>query len=208
MNQAGGDNSGTVGNSNTDISNKLGINNIIGDNTKIDIKITRDDPNFQNDKLPGYFPDLGFSGSKPAQLNDFRGAEIITHDKLVSGDADFNNRSIVIKGRTYSPVFHLNGFNRENRRVAFKLNGKQKGALFQFGVADLASATILTYQVNIVADGTTIWNGRIIYGTVQQVLSIPLNIPNVSTIVIEYIISQGGDNPHLNLVFARAEILY
>jgi hypothetical protein len=209
-NQAGSNNSGTVGSGNiaTDKSSNLGIGDINGDNVKIDIKITPGDPNFQNDKLPGYFPDLGF-GSKPPQLNDFQGAEIITRDLVVAGQAFFNNQNLVIRGRTYSPVFYLNGSNRELRRVAFKLNAKQKGSLLQFGVVDLSSGdTELTYQVNILADGATIWKGRIIYGTDQQFLSVPLNIPNVSTIVIEYIISQGGDNPRLDLIFTRAELLY
>ncbi|MFM6022052.1 MAG: hypothetical protein ACKPER_03860, partial [Dolichospermum sp.] len=89
------------------------------------------------------------------------------------------------------------------------LNGKQKGVLLQFGVGDLSSgSTDLSYQVNILADGATIWTGRIIYGSAQQFLSVPLNIPNVNTIIIEHIISQGGDNPRLNLVFTRAELLY
>ncbi|MFM6348544.1 MAG: hypothetical protein ACKPFK_25890, partial [Dolichospermum sp.] len=121
-NQAGSNNSGTVGNGNiaTDTSKKLGIGDINGDNVKIDIKITPDNPNFQNDKLPGYFPDLGF-GSKPPQLNDFQGAEIITRNLLVQGTAEFNNENLVIRGRTYSPVFYLQGSNQEPKRVAFKL---------------------------------------------------------------------------------------
>jgi uncharacterized protein (DUF736 family) len=211
-NQAGSNNTGTVGNenigTNTNTSSNLGIGDINGDNVKIDIKIIPSDPKFQNDKLPGYFPDLGF-GSKPPQLNGFQGAEIITRDLVVSGQAFFDNRSSVIRGRTYAPIFYLNGSNREPQRVAFKLNGKQKGALLQFGMMDLSSGeTELTYQVNILADGATIWKGRVIYGTAQQFLSVPLNIPNVSTIVIEHIISQGGDNPRLNLIFTRAELLY
>lgn len=209
-NQAGSNNSGTVGNGNTatDTSKNLGIGDINGDNVKIDIKITPDDPKFQNDKLPGYFPDLGFD-SKPPQLNGFQGAEIITRDLVVQGEVPFNNENLVIRGRTYSPVFYLQGSNREQKKVAFKLNGKQKGVLLQFGLVDLSSGdTELTYQVNILADGVTIWTGRIIYGSEQQFLSVPLNIPNVGTIVIQHIISQGGDNPRLNLVFTRAELLY
>jgi hypothetical protein len=206
-NQAGSSNSGAVGNSN--IANNLGVGDITGDNVKIDINITPSDPKFQNDKLPGYFPDIGFD-SKPPQLNEFQGAEIITRDLVVAGyTVNFNNQNLLIRGRTYTPIFYLKGSNQKTQKAAFQLNGKQKGALLQFGLVDLSAGdTELTYQVNILADGATIWSGRVSYGSDQQFLSVPLNIPNVTTVVIEYIISQGGDSPRLNLVFTRAELLY
>ena len=206
-NQAGGSNSGNIGNGNA--KDNSGIGNITASgNSKIDIRITPNDPKFQNDKLPGYFPNKGFE-AQPPQLDQFEGANVFTRDLVVAGDVNFTNGNVVIRGRNYVPILYLEGSNREARRVAFKLNGSQKGALLQFGLNDLNSGnTNLTYQVDIAADGKKVWTGRVIYGSEQQLLSVPIDIPGATTLTVEYIISQGGDNPRLNLIFTRAELLY
>jgi len=205
--QAGGGNAGNVGMNNIGGNSGLGDINASG-NAKIDIRIEPTNPQFQNDKLPGYFPNEGFE-AQPPQLSQFEGAKFFTRDLLIAGHAEFTNRNIVAKGKNYIPIFYLRGSNREINRVAFKLNGNQKGALLQFGVEDLTSGdTNLTYQVDIAADGRKIWTGRVIYGTEQQLLSVPLNIAGATTLTIEHIISQGGNYPQLALVFTRAELLY
>lgn len=190
----------------TSNSNTIG-NTSAADAVKTDIKITPQDPKFQNDKLPGYFAQQGFA-SKPPQLTDFKGANVFTRDLVVAGQANFSSDNVVVRGKSYAPVFYLEGSNREVKRVAFKLNGKQKAALLQMGVPDLSAGdTNLIYQVDVSADGNKVWSGRVIYGSNQQILSVPLSIPEATTLVIEHKISQGGD-PRLNLVLTRAELLY
>lgn len=206
-NQSSGTNSGTIGSSN--IAQNSGVRDIIaGDYSTIDIRISPQDPKFQNDKLPGYFPQRGFE-AKPPQLSDFQGAKVFTKELLISGNATFSDKEAVIRGKAYKPIFRLEGSNSEVRRSAFKLNGRQQAVLLQFGLPDLAAGdTNLTYQVNISADGTPIWSGQVIYGTNQQLLSVPLNIPEATTLVVEYAVSQGRPSQLGSLYFTRAELLY
>lgn len=203
--QTGDSNSGVTGNGN--IGRDSGVRDIIaGDGAKIDIKISPQDPNFKNINLPGYFPDKGFE-SKPPQLDNFQGARVFTRDSIRSGYAYFSSDEPVIGGKTYKTVFYLSGSNNEVRRVAFKLNGQQKAVLLQFGLADLdAGDANLTYQVDISADGRRIWSGKVIYGTSQQIVSVPIEISGVETLRVEYIVAQGSIQR--NLYFTRAELLY
>jgi hypothetical protein len=196
-----------VGTSNSNAIGNTSAADTAAGAVKTDIKITPQDPKFQNDKLPGYFAQQGFA-SKPPQLSDFKGANVFTRDLVVAGQANFSSDNVVVRGKSYAPVFYLEGSNREVKRVAFKLNGKQKAALLQMGVPDLSAGdTNLIYQVDVSADGNKVWSGRVIYGSNQQILSVPISIPEATTLVIEHKISQGGD-PRLNLVLTRAELLY
>lgn len=213
-NQSGGNNSGTIGNSNTNStsSGTPGVGNIVaGANAKIDIKITPENPAFQNDKLPGFFPDQGFT-AQPPQLNAFEGASIFTNKLLLNGSPNFANQKgdVAIRGKAYPWVFYVQG-NSDVQRMTLKLDPEQKGVLLQFGMADLEKGdTNLTYQVNVLADGNRVWSGRVVYGSNQQILSVPLNIPNASALTIEYStsIARAGDSQNRALIFTRAEQLF
>lgn len=203
-NQAG-NNSGIVGNNNTSEKSVLG-SVVTGDNAKIDITISSQDPKFQNGNLPGYFPDRGFDSSPP-DLSRFEGANVFTRDLAILGSPSFSNQEIIVQDKAYSTVFSLYGSNAQINKAAFKLNAKQKAVLLQFGLADLASGNAdLTYKLEVLADGVKVWSGEIIYGTNQQLLSVPLPIPQVTTLVIKYNVSQGTRN--MPLYFTRAELIY
>jgi hypothetical protein len=115
-----------------------------------------------------------------------------------------------MRGRAYPWIFYLRGSN-EAQRLTFKLSPEQKGVLLQFGMADLEKGdTNVTYQVNIAADGNRVWSGRVVYGSDQQVLSVPLNIPNATALTIEHTtsIARAGNSQERHLVFTRAEQLF
>jgi hypothetical protein len=192
-------------------NNSSGESSTTGANPKIDIKITPKDANFQNDKLPGFFPEQGFS-SKPPQLNTFEGASVLTRDAVLNGESSFSTQKqdVAIRGRAYTSVFSVQGSN-EAKRLTFKLDPAQKGVLLQFGMADLEKGkTDLTYQVNVLADGNRVWSGKVVYGANQQILSVPLDIPNATALTIEYATSnaRAGDSQTRNLIFTRAEQLF
>lgn len=209
--QAGGDNTGNIG-GNTTTNGTPGVGNIVtGANAKIDIKITPQDPNFQNEKLPGFFPNQGFT-TQPPQLSTFEGANVFTRELVLNGEVTFygQRKDVAIRGRAYAALFYLQG-SSETKRITFRLDPTQKGILLQFGMEDLASGdTNMTYQVNILADGNRVWSGRVAYGTDQQLLSVPLNIPNATALQIEYTtsISRAGDSQYRPLIFTRAEQLF
>ena len=197
---------------NTETNTQTGNNNqrlgniTAGDNAKIDITIKPGDANFQNEQLPGYFPSKGFETSPP-ELSKFEGAGRFTKDLLIRGEALFSQYKVVILGKRYLPIFSLDGSSNEVRRTTFELNGKQQAILLQFGLPDLtAGTTNLIYKVNILADGEQLWSGDVIYGTSQQILSVPLKAAGVTTLVIEYSITQG--NSYMKLFFTRAELIY
>lgn len=212
--QVGGSNSGNIGNNNTNTTTNgtPGVGNIVtGANAKIDIRITPQDPKFQNDKLPGFFPDQGFT-TQPPQLNTFEGASIFTRDLLLNGVPIFSNQNeeVAIRGKAFPYLFYVQGAS-ETQRVAFKLDPAQKGVLLQFGMADLQKGdTNVTYQVSILVDGNRVWAGRVVYGTDQQILSVPLNVPGATALSIEYSTSlaRAGDSQPRNLIFTRAEQLF
>jgi hypothetical protein len=186
-----------------------GVGNIVaGNNAKIEIHINPEDPKFKNDKLPGYFPSKGFE-TPPPELSKFEGVGYLTRDSLLLGSASFlsQNDKTVILGNIYKPIFSLEGSSREIRRTAFELNGQQQAVLLQFGLEDLSAGTInLTYRVSISADGQKVWSGEVIYGTNQQLLSVPLKTSRVKTLLLEYSITQG--DRYMNLFFTRAELIY
>ena len=189
--------------------NNQGLGNIIaGDNAKIDVIIKPGDSDFQNEQLPGYFPSKGFE-TPPPELSKFQGAGRFTKDLLIDGEALFyqENDKTVILGKQYLPIFALEGSSQEVRRTMFDLNGKQEAILLQFGLEDLeAGTTNLIYKVNIFADNNPVWSGDVIYGTSQQILSVPLKAAGVKGLVIEYSIKQG--NFYRPLFFTRAELIY
>lgn len=183
------------------------INNTGGD-SKIDIRIEPQDPDFQNNQLPGYSPSTGFT-TPPPELSNFEGASRFTEDMKRSGYAYFSppSNKIVISNKLYSPVFYLAGSRNEIRRVAFELSGKQKAVLLQFGLEDLESGSDnLTYNVTVFADNQKAWSGEVRYGSSQQLVSAPLKLPGVTTLVVEYSITQG--NSSRNLFFTRAELIF
>jgi hypothetical protein len=132
---------------------------------------------------------------------------------VISGDnyIKFIQENILIRGKLYSPVFRLYGDKEKRRRVGFQLDGSQKKLLLEFGQKDLeAGNTNLTYAIKISVDGQEIWSGKCEYGQKSQIISVPLDKPGATSLVVEYSISQPGDFSwnFPSLYFTKAELLY
>jgi hypothetical protein len=95
--------------------------------------------------------------------------------------------------------------------VVFSLSGNQKGIFLQFGLKDLPEQRDnLIYDISIFTgndtDSKKVWSGKIIYGSKDQIISLPFDATNAKSLVIKYSIAQGTTNREL--FFTRAELLY
>jgi hypothetical protein len=166
----------------------------------------------KNNELPGYFPEQGFK-APPSDLSRFQKDNLLIDDMVISGGRyiTFTKGKILVRGKLYSPVFRLSGKTNE-QRVGFELDGEQKALLLQFGLQDLSAGdTNLTYLVRLYADGTLIWADECKYGQERQILSVPLDLPEATSLVIEYSITESGGFASYNLpplYFTTAKLLY
>lgn len=166
----------------------------------------------KNSELPGYFPAQGFT-APPSDLSRFQKDNLLIKEMVISGDTyiNFVEGKILVRGKLYSPVFRLRGDTNE-QRVGFELDGEQKALLLQFGLQDLSAGdTNLTYLVRLYADGTLVWADECKYGQERQILSVPLDVPGATSLVIEYSITESGGFPSYNLpplYFTTAKLLY
>ncbi len=165
-----------------------------------------------NDELPGYDPSQGFK-APPSDLSKYPKRDTFLPESIISGKqyVRFADTPILINKKKYSTVFFATGATRE-RSIGFNLDGQQKAAFFQFGLRDLEEGrSNLTYLVRISVDGKEVWVKECQFSTKQQILSVPLDIPGATSIVIEYSISElGGMTEYAAppLSFTNAELRY
>jgi hypothetical protein len=164
---------------------------------------------YDNSKLPGYFPETSFK-APPSDLSKYRTANLLSQEMIGLGQALFGKGVIFILGQQRQTIFRLSG-SIDEQRVGFKLSGIQKAVLLQFGLQDLSSGTTtLTYRVKVSADGKLLWGGECRYGQQQQIVSVPLDIPEATSLVIEYSVVEDGGFASYNippLHFTKAELL-
>jgi hypothetical protein len=176
------------------------------------IAINPGDPKYDNKQLPNVSEKL--SESQPANLASFKTALPFTQDMLLTDYGRFTYPSsdkVLIQDRPFFSKFKLTGDNAE-RKTGFNLSGKQKAIFLQFGLPDLQQrrGDTLIYDVSVVASSQTsrkiVWSGKVIYGSKDQIISLPFEAADATTLIIKYTIVQGADERPLHIT--RAESLY
>jgi hypothetical protein len=207
-----GDNTG--GNKTGDVSGSIvnGTQTIVNAQPGSTIAINPGDPKYDNKQLPNVSDKL--SESQPANLANFKTTLPFTQDMLLTGYGQYTYPSsdkVLIQDRPFFSQFKLAGDNSE-RKTGFNLSGKQKAIFLQFGLPDLQQrrGDTLIYDVSVIASSQTsrktVWSGKVIYGSKDQIISLPFEAANATTLVIKYTIVQGSDERPLHIT--RAEALY
>jgi hypothetical protein len=143
----------------------------------------------------------------------FKGANPFSSDLILQGYGEYTNfdgSKIAILDKQYKSIFELHG-NTSERKTIFSLSGDQKGVYLQFGLKDLPyQGDNLMYDVSIyLSDDINtrkVWSGKIIYGSKNQIFSLPFSAAGAKSLIIKYTIVQGNDRRPV--VFTRAELLY
>jgi hypothetical protein len=207
-----GDNTG--GNKTGDVGGSIvnGSQTIVNAQPGSTIAINPGDPKYDNKQLPNVSEKL--SESQPANLSSFKTALPFTQDMLLNDYGRFTYPSsdkVLIQDRPFFSRFKLTGDNAE-RKTGFNLSGKQKAIFLQFGLPDLQQrrGDTLIYDVSVVASSQTsrktVWSGKVIYGSKDQIISLPFEAADATTLIIKYTIVQGSDERPLHIT--RAESLY
>jgi hypothetical protein len=219
----GGDNAGGDQSKN----NRIGGDNIGGDQTTqqggintvsaepgshVQIVIQPGDERYKNSAQPNLSAS-SLAEVKAVELSNFKGANPFTQDLVLQdyvGFIQFSDDKIAISDRIYKSIFRLPGDIKE-RKVVFSLSGNQKGIFLQFGVKDLPSKEDnVIYDVSVFigndADTKKVWSGKVVYGSKEQIISLPFDATNAKSLVIKYSIAQGSNSR--GLYFTRAELLY
>jgi hypothetical protein len=197
--------------------NQIKQNGSIGDintgsGSNIQITINPGDDRYKNSSQPNLLDGNSIEG-KNVDLGIFRGANLLTKEQVLPDYVNFTSfyeEKIAILDKTYKSGFNLTGGQKE-RKIVFSLSGNQKGIFVQFGLKDLPSqGDNSIYDVSILTSNDTetkrVWSGKIIYGTKNQIVSLPFDGTNAKSLIIKYSISQGSSNH--KLFFTRAELLY
>lgn len=183
--------------------------------SNVQIIIQQGDERYKNSSQPNLSPP-GLAEVTPVELSSFKGANQFTKETVLRdyiNNIEFSDGKIAISDRTYDSIFKLRGDNQE-RKVVFSLSGNQKGIFLQFGLKDLAQqGDNLIYDVSIFTTDNTgnkkqAWSGKIIYGSKDQIVSLPFDATKATSLIIKYSISQGQGNNDRELFFTRAELLY
>ncbi|QEI39518.1 hypothetical protein BMF77_00068 [Dolichospermum sp. UHCC 0315A] len=183
--------------------------------SNVQIIIQQGDERYKNSSQPN-LSDPGLAEVKPVELGSFKGANQFTKETVLPdylNNIVFSDGKIAISDRIYDSIFKLRGENQE-QKVVFSLSGNQKGIFLQFGLKDLAKqGDNLIYEVIIFTTNNTekpkkVWSGKIIYGSKDQIVSLPFDATKATSLIIKYSISQGKGNTNRELFFTRAELLY
>jgi hypothetical protein len=171
-------------------------------------------------QLPGLPPQESFlkpsSGvsQPPLDVSKYTQAISLASDMILAGKdyVSYGGPKILILGKRYAVKFRLSGdpFGRMGRRVGFELDGKQKGVLLQFGLEDLTAGTNnFIYKVKISVDGIPLWEGDCRYGQQNQIVSVPLSIPDATSLVIDYAVQRaGGASSTPKLYFTTSDLIF
>jgi hypothetical protein len=145
-----------------------------------------------NQDLPGFVGSRGYSGgSEPPDLSKYTEGSDLKQDAFIRNASDYSNiyfeeDSVSIEREIRTSYFRIDD-DVDSSNFVFKLEGSQKAALFQFGLADLTSGTNTStvYTVKFFADGELLWAGECRRSQDSQLISVPLDIPGAETLVIE-----------------------
>jgi hypothetical protein len=145
-----------------------------------------------NQDLPGFVGSRGYSGgSEPPDLSRYDEGSDLKQDAFIRNASDssnivFEEESVSIEREIRTSYFRIDD-DVDSSSFVFKLEGSQKAALFQFGLADLTSGTNTSavYTVKFFADGELLWAGECRRSQDSQLISVPLEIPGAETLVIE-----------------------
>lgn len=212
----------------TDIDGSRGINNepikaIAEENSNVNVKKVRSEGNspnisseggtqtitieYRNSNLPGFKPQSNDYKIPPSDLSKYDVDSDLKQDSLVLQDSSYLSfgKEEKLVGMKVKPVLFSLSPKVNESRFTFKLNGNQKAILLQFALPDLpaGSQSSDVYKVKIYAEAELLWAGECKRSQGKQLVSVPLDIPNASTITIE---ATSNNRRNSNLYFTQAKL--
>ena len=164
-----------------------------------------------NQELPGFDKAQGYTDtSTPPDLSRYDQGNDLKQDSLIRDASDYRKidfeEEIVSIAREIRKSYFRIDADVDASNFIFQLEGSQKAALFQFGLADLISGTNTStvYTIKFFADGELLWAGECRRSQDSQIISVPLEIPGVRTLVIEV---TNNSSPIDDLYFTQALLL-